>query len=113
MNPRHDSLVMVLGVQLKLVQDIIITTTMSSLVGSVPAADGLAVAAHRGAAAAVVGAVGIGRVADRGVDLEEAADEGFQEGGAGCDYAYVELQAGDGDTFVSDMDGWIFGGAAA
>jgi hypothetical protein len=79
---------MVLGVQLKLIQDIVLATT-SSLVGGVPAADGLT--SHGGAAAAVVEPVGVGRVADRGVDLEEAADEGLEEGGAGCDYAYVEL----------------------
>jgi hypothetical protein len=54
------------------------------------AADGLD--AHGGAAAAVVGVAGV-RVAEGAVDLEEAADEGLEERGAGGDDADVELEA--------------------
>ena len=78
----------VLGAQLELVG--------VALVGGPPpvrvlAADSLD--AHRGAAAAAAVGRARVRVAGRAVDLEEAADEGLEEGGAGGNDADVELEA--------------------
>jgi len=78
----------VLGVQLELVQ-VLVAPVAPPPVG-VLAADRLG--AHGRAPAARVGVARV-RVADRAVDLEEAAHERFEERRAGCNDAEVELEA--------------------
>ena len=92
LDPRNDLvLARHLGVQLKLVVGVAPVT--APLVGArVPAAAADGLDTHGGAATAVVGVAGVG-VADGAVDLEEAADEGLEERGAGGDDADVELEA--------------------
>jgi hypothetical protein len=75
-------------VQLELVD---MAAVGAPLVGCVLAADCFG-ADWRAPAPAAVGVAGVG-VADGAVDLEEAADEGLEEGRAGCDDADVELEA--------------------
>ena len=93
----------VLGVQLELVQVVVLAAVAPPPAG-VLAADCLG-GAHGRAPAAVV-RVGRVRVAGRAVDLEEAADEGFEEGCAGRHDADVELEAVGRTSCVSVCGLW-------